>query len=205
MKVLIVAKTHMKTGACLGGLALEDNRMLRLLPEHGYNHCADTEYQVGQVWEMELAPAGHITPPHVEDVCILNCKLVGNQDHLATFLRQRVRPWLGGPQALFQGLLQATSSGSGYISHQDGLPERSTGFWIADEHLQRADNNGKIRYHYPTGSGVRYLSYVGYELPMGYIHSGVLLRVSLARWWRPEDAPDLEERCYLQLSGWYLK
>jgi hypothetical protein len=29
------------------------------------------------------------------------------------------------------------------------------------------------------------------------------VRVSLARWWRHERS-EIEPRCYLQLSGWYL-
>jgi hypothetical protein len=28
------------------------------------------------------------------------------------------------------------------------------------------------------------------------------MRISLARWWKPDDS-ELSERCYLQLSGWY--
>ena len=27
---------------------------------------------------------------------------------------------------------------------------------------------------------------------------------SQVRWWRPEGSPEAEERCYLQLSGWYI-
>jgi hypothetical protein len=34
------------------------------------------------------------------------------------------------------------------------------------------------------------------------LEANTLLRLSLARWW--QQAPELEERCYLQLSGWYL-
>ncbi len=30
-----------------------------------------------------------------------------------------------------------------------------------------------------------------------------MLRVSLAHWWRPEDKPEGELRCYVQLSGWF--
>ena len=31
------------------------------------------------------------------------------------------------------------------------------------------------------------------------------MRVSLARWWRPEDTPEVEEKCYAQLSGWFYQ
>ncbi len=47
------------------------------------------------------------------------------------------------------------------------------------------------------------IPYVGLkENPPEIIPQGTLLRLSLAHWWTPEDA-DTEERCYLQLSGWY--
>lgn len=48
------------------------------------------------------------------------------------------------------------------------------------------------------------IPYVGFEPAVDLIPKGTLVRVSLARWWRPHDSPpDMEERCYLQLSGWY--
>ena len=47
------------------------------------------------------------------------------------------------------------------------------------------------------------MPYVGFADPIERIPKGALVRVSLARWWRPDDAPDMEERCYLQLSGWF--
>ena len=34
------------------------------------------------------------------------------------------------------------------------------------------------------------------------IPKGKIIRLSLAKWWKPEDS-DIELRCYLQLSGWY--
>ena len=62
----------------------------------------------------------------------------------------------------------------------------------------------------PDGRGyivkdvLRGLKYVGEESPIKVIPAGTLVRVSLARWWRPEDSePNFEKRCYLQLSGWY--
>ena len=55
-----------------------------------------------------------------------------------------------------------------------------------------------------NGYPLRGLKYVGEESPIKVIPAGTLVRLSLARWWRPEDSePNFEERCYLQLSGWY--
>ena len=55
-----------------------------------------------------------------------------------------------------------------------------------------------------NGYPLRGLKYVGEESPIKVIPAGTLVRLSLARWWRPEKSePNFEERCYLQLSGWY--
>lgn len=42
----------------------------------------------------------------------------------------------------------------------------------------------------------------GFQTPLDYIPQGTVLRMSLANWWKKGDSD--EERCYLQLSGWYL-
>ena len=79
----------------------------------------------------------------------------------------------------------------------------STGFWIPDRDLMlRADAK---HYDYPDGCVARGLSYVGEPKPLPLLPAGTLIRVSLARWWKPDDAePGFEERCYLQLSGWFV-
>lgn len=79
----------------------------------------------------------------------------------------------------------------------------STGFWEPDQDLRMQQDGHRITYEYPVDSGVRNIKYVGFEDALDRLPAGMLLRVSLARWWCPEDKPDLEERCYLQLSGWY--
>src|SRR5690606_14282307 len=67
------------------------------------------------------------------------------------------------------------------------------------------DTEGKrIRYRYPTPDGGKTLTFIGYQEPIPEIPAGTLLRVSLAHWWRPEERPDLELRCHVQLSGWFL-
>ena len=52
-------------------------------------------------------------------------------------------------------------------------------------------------------SGVTYhIPYVGVEPPPEIIPVGSLVRLSLARWWKPEEKEE-DKKCYLQLSGWY--
>ena len=43
---------------------------------------------------------------------------------------------------------------------------------------------------------------MGFAPKINKIPAGTLIRISLARWWKPDDV-DIEHRCYLQLSGWY--
>lgn len=44
--------------------------------------------------------------------------------------------------------------------------------------------------------------YVGLQ-DVEVIPAETLIRLSLANWWVPEDG-NVERRCYLQLSGWYI-
>lgn len=194
----------MRNAACIGGLALNTNSSLRLLQANGSNHPDDTDYEMGDIWDLAITPRLNVTPPHTEDVLVRTRRRLGYQNHLAEFLCDRIIPWQGAPMHLFDGLLQISSGGSGYIARGSGIPEHSTGFWIPDRTLERADYNQKVRYRYPSYEGIRYISYVGYAPPIDRLPAGSLLRVSLARWWCPPDDLEAEEKCFLQLSGWFL-
>jgi len=206
MEILIVAKTRM-TGpfCCVGGLELKTNRSVRLLQSNGQNMPENFPVEVGEVWEMEYTPRPNPRPPHVEDVLVTKFQYLRRQPNLRAFLQPRVQVWRGGPEQLFGGKLCATPSGSGYVCAKAGLPDRSTGYWMPDRTLEKVEQNGRIRYLYPTAQGIRSFPFVGLAKPVERLLAGTLLRVSLARWWRPEADPDAEERCYLQLSGWYLE
>ena len=52
MEVLIVSKTHMTNAVCVGGLVLADNRYVRLLNPGNYNQPTDTDFEVGEVWDL---------------------------------------------------------------------------------------------------------------------------------------------------------
>jgi hypothetical protein len=205
VEVLIVAKTRM-TGpfCCIGGLELQTNRSVRLLQSNGQNMPENMPVEVGEVWKMEYTPRHNPKPPHVEDVLVTRFDYLRRQPNLRTFLQPRIQAWEGGFEQLFDGRLQITSKGRGFVSARTGIPDRSTGYWIPDAELVQDTLNGKIYYNYHCGWGIRQLPYVGFSQPVGCIPGGTLLRVSLARWWRLEDAPEMEERCYLQLSGWYI-
>ncbi|MGH2506295.1 MAG: hypothetical protein ACRDHZ_02595, partial [Ktedonobacteraceae bacterium] len=66
-QVLVVAKTHMSQGkTCIGGLSLHTFENVRLKLPGDHNHPADTPFDVGQVWKLELRNVTHATPPHIE-------------------------------------------------------------------------------------------------------------------------------------------
>lgn len=204
MKAVIVAKTRMGSGACVGALTF-DGRSLRLIAaDRATNDQFNMEYQVGEVWEIESSQPREIIPPHVENIIVQRKQRLGSISGIETFIEQQMPPVCGGVSELFDGLAQNTQSGSLYISEHIGLPSRSTLFWRPDRPLTLDDHNRRLRYRYPTDQGGCTLTFVGFQEPIEEIPAGTLLRVSLAHWWRPADKPGTELRCYAQLSGWFV-
>lgn len=203
VRVVIVARTHARNAACIGGLAVDTLRNVRLMEPGGSDPSHDAGYALGDLWDLEYQVPADLVPPHIEDVVVLRSRRVGHVEAMRSFLLERIAPWEGAPDVLFDGLLNTTQIGSGFISMGGGLPNGSVGFWIPDRDLVRVAEERAIYYRYPRSEGVRYLRYSGFMPPPPALPAGTLCRVSLARWWRPEGAPDLEARCYLQLSGWF--
>lgn len=201
--VVIVARTNMYGGrVCIGSLS-EDGENLRLMN----TNCASdlghrTPYQVGEKWNIVCEPCGAQMPPHVEDVAVSEATRGGCVKDLVGFISERSKPWKGGIGTLFDGKIQFTQNGAGYISKSD-VPKSAIGFWLPSSNLElHQDERGKSGY-YPK-KDYRHLSFVGVQEPVELIQAGQLVRVSLARWWKPQDADaDFEERCYAQLSGWF--
>ncbi|HYP18514.1 MAG TPA: hypothetical protein VEY08_00455 [Chloroflexia bacterium] len=203
MRVLIVAKTHMQGRACVGGLSLDPDRSVRLMQANGTPQPGDTPYEVGDLWQVECEIPAEVRPPHVEDVHVLGAYKIGQQVQLRRFLLQRIAPWCGPLNQTFEGLVRFTFHGHGYVNDIMGVPGTSTGFWQPDKPLQKVLDKEKVYYRYPRDRGPCLLKYVGYAPEADLIPAHSLVRLSLARWWKPPEA-DVEERCYLQLSGWYL-
>ncbi|MDB4656011.1 hypothetical protein OAE48_04095 [Flavobacteriales bacterium] len=205
MEILITSKTHKGKAACVGGLVLSNKRFVRLLNPGNWDQYADTDLDVGDVWDIHFADRADTQPPHVEDIIIQNQSYVRDIGDISSYLRNSgVRIYNGEPTQIFGGRLKWTGIGSGFIGSRENLPENSVGFWISDENLE-LDDDGK-HYNYPSESPFsvqKRFKYVGFEETIPVIPAGTLMRVSLARWWKPEDV-EIEERCYLQLSGWYI-
>ena len=203
MKALVVSRTKMAgNGRCIGALA-DDGTSLRLLNPQGQNWDTSAPFLVGDIWDLTYTPKAGLTPPHIEDVICTHGSKTDEVANIREAILERAPVWSGAVSEVFDGMLGFTAKKNGFISHARGVPNQSTGFWIPDKDLQlRSD--GK-HYDYPQGLfGLnKGMSYVGEPEAINTIPSGTLTRVSLARWWKPDEIDDLEERCYAQLSGWY--
>lgn len=204
MEVLITSKTRKGKAACVGGLIINNNRFVRLLNQGNWDQFVDTDFMIGDVWDINFSDRLDSEPPHTEDVIIQAKRYIKKIRNITDFIIKSGIPiYRGNPSNIFNGLLRWTSNGSGYIGDKNNLPEHSVGFWISDKDLFLQDDEK----HFVYQTNNRFTSnkrfkYVGFENTMDKIPAGTLLRVSLARWWKPEET-DVEERCYLQLSGWY--
>ena len=196
----------MSSNDCVGAIVKDSGQFIRLLDSNGNNQPIDCDFEIGEIWDLEFSIRRSLNPPHTEDVLISSKsytkRIITNLvDWITSNFQSRL--WRGNPDNLFNSMIDFTSSGSGFISAKKGIPNFSVGFWISDKDLTRRDFSGKVRYNYPSSGNWRSITYVGKADPVDIISAGTLMRVSLARWWSPEDS-DIEERCYLQLSGWYL-
>lgn len=216
-RIVVVARTYMQQGICVSGLTKARNEGVRLRTANGNCLSEKTLFKIGQVWDIEYTRRGYITPPHVEDICVHKERYVGKQENLHDVLLERIQPWQGGPEALFGGSLVLHNK-TAYIGREKPLPATSTGYWLSDRPLTLVYRRDRPYYWLPcdTSDGQEqidspdsvfqsrlYIRYVGQQPTLTHIPARTLLRVSLARWWVPPEID--EERCYLQLSGWYLR
>ncbi|MDE0424305.1 MAG: DNA helicase RecQ [Candidatus Poribacteria bacterium] len=208
MRVLIVAKTRMGGGACIGGIT-ETGKSVRLIPFNADPHDgANREYNVGEIWEITAKPETSLIPPHNENIVVYEKQLLHlakDPKDLVSAIELLMPPKIGHPRELYDGLLQNTESGRLHIAKQSSIPTHSTTFWRPDMSLTLDIEKQKPRYRYPTENGGCTFTFGGFQEPLEIIPENTLLRVSLAHWWRPEDKPEVEERCYAQISGWFLE
>ena len=203
MRVLVVARTRMGADrVCVGGIDVATGTSLRLLGSDGWNLPEGHPIRPGEIWDLEYASRPVVEPPHIEDVIVSRGRRLDLVERMRPAILDLVEPWRGSVRDIFDGRLVATDGGSGYITREPPLPTRSTGFWVATAKLPRRRFDDATRYALPGGGPIRSVKYVGMPDPVESIPRGALVRFSLARW--AEFPPGVEdERCYLQLSGWY--
>ncbi|MDE0472462.1 MAG: hypothetical protein OXH57_11025 [Ekhidna sp.] len=138
MEVIIVAKTHMPSAACVGGV-LSDGRSVRLLSAKGHQQSAKTKLKVGDVYTITFSEREK-KPPHVEDILINSAEykfsfltITKMVEHLKEELKVKI--WRGSVEILFDNKLRWTREGTGFISRRGELPNSSVGFWIPDRDL----------------------------------------------------------------------
>lgn len=213
-KVIIVSKTRMAEGrVCVGGVDIERKRSVRLMKADGKHELlSECPYEIWDVWDADYVPSNQRPAPHVEDVNVINRnkrdvleKELRSPTEFAKLLRQSNMPvFTGGLLNCFDGKLKCNKNGKLYINAEDA-PSYSTCFWLNDISLRRKDFMNNILYNYddgirPWGYSTKY---VGLSDAIDVVPAGSIIRLSLAHWWKPDGSDD-EERCYLQLSGWYL-
>lgn len=200
--VLIVSKTQMRNGVCVGGIDERTCELIRIHGERGENLPIDAPYQIGDRWIMTVESAWNARPiPHVEDKQTTSIKKIENvgvkgiinfinSHNLGKFL---VR---GSLSDTFEGCLHFV--GTKNFVNRERIPSFSTQFWIADEDLI---HSYKWEKHYFVYKETR-IKFVGYQDIVKRIPAGAIIRLSLANWWDGDGSE--EDRCYLQLSGWYM-
>lgn len=199
--ILIVSKTHMKNGVCVGAINEDNCELIRVHNENGGNLTKDAAYEIGDRWDVLVKNAWHPRPkPHVEDKQTTPNLKVNNIgiNGINTFINDHNfgdRFIEGQIQDTFAGCLQF--DGNKKYINKDFIPSFSTQFWIADENLIHAEEFGKDYYYYKD---IR-IKFVGFQDIVDIIPQGTIIRLSLANWWKKNEST--EERCYLQLSGWY--
>ena len=202
MKVLIIAKTRMNNGCCVGAYSLENGENYRLLTSTSGKIPEDTPFEIGTIWDIEFERRRSIIPPHVEDVLVHAQTFVGRQPGLNTFLKKTAAIWEGGPENCFEGKVTFPLGQSGYLSTPRNLPSQSVGFWLPDRDLELTIFKDQKHYYYFGDLQAYVFPYTGYKPVVERIRQGTLIRLSFARWWSP-DFQKQEKRCYCQMSGWY--
>jgi len=209
MKVVIVGKTKMHGGVCIGAIAIDSLESMRLIPPGQACNPTSTPFAIGDLWDVDIKKRRKSNPPHVEDHDFFKRKKVGSLPELEVWLRTHIKTWTGLPADLFDGAIKFRGSSTAFVAESGPAPNQSTGFWVLPRMLEYCpfvDNQGKVHAKYAlAGSAPIVLPYVGFAPPAKFINSGKLVRLSLSRPWKnaPENIKEERERHSVQLSGWF--
>lgn len=199
MEVLIVSKTQMKSAVCVGGLLLDYDANIRLLNPGNRNQPIDTDFEIGQIWDLRFIKRNPLHLPHTEDRIVLEKNHLRKLDNIYSFLIERnINIHEGSAKELFESKLEWTQYGSGFIREENKLPDYSVGFWKSDRDLELYQSFNKPRYRYNSNIN---LPFVGLQEPVNILPKGTLLRYSLTRAFDKDK--NGKKSSWLQLSGWY--
>lgn len=197
-QILVVSRTRMNNGVCCGAIDMNSKEFIRLHNERGGRLPFDAPYQIGEIYDATYQTSWNVRPaPHIEDKQLIAARFVRkmNDYELKSYIDNNLPISEGGLSSIFEGKLN-TASYAPYID-RNAIPRHSVCFWKADAPITKYVFLGKVKYRYKGNN----ISFVGYQDPIDVIPAGTIIRMSLANWWSKDD--DTEQRCYLQLSGWY--
>lgn len=201
MRAVVIAKTKMGENICVGAADLESGSAMRLIPADGAEFHSWREFRpsIGSIIELTGSPSRKTEPPHTEDILVVSWNDTNTRiDDISNWIRKNCNVWHGNRSSLFDGVMQFTQLGKGQIL-RNRLPSSSVGFWVTPRDLVYYPETNRYAYAGALPVNARY---VGLEEASENIPANSLVRVSLARWWKPEGS-DMPEACWLQISGYY--
>lgn len=205
MEILIVAITRMQKGKCVGGLVMDTLEKVRIINYEYVEQLIGKTLQTGFVIYAQWGKAFNSQVPHIEDIYISHTTFLYTRVAGAFYLKNMlgIPFWQGDENIAFEGMLEWTHYGTGYIPKNGPFPSGSVGFWCSSKDLILDQNTfletQKVKYLI-NGTNKK-ISFVGFQNPPILLMAGTLLRISLSRVFKPEYAPF---GFYLQLSGWYF-
>lgn len=208
-EVLIVSKTRMHNGICIGGLC-RGGQNVRLKTKDGHNQSESTPFEIGQIWLLNIREEAVLHTPHTEEVRVIGRGMYAGviDGRMEEVIREFGGLIYSGPmEECFENNLVFTDWGSAFVHRASGVPNSSVLFWKNPQELRMNVLQEKVHYLYkePPEFIERSLPFVGLQEPIEIIKENSLVRLSLARWWNREleDGTLEDRRSYLQLSGWY--
>ncbi|SFA62711.1 hypothetical protein SAMN04487972_1641 [Paracoccus halophilus] len=211
--VIIMARTVMGTdGRCIGAYDIGNKRNIRLLNENGEKQPPSFPYRVGdriQASYVDL-PFNDIRKPHTEDVLLVrhSLKRSYSMNGLSQSIKSNIYVNSGGILNCFSGFLASEKlEGDSHMRGSLCIPpgcrlDHSVCFWEADADLRLSFNSyEKLAYTYKIGERTIKIPFTGDHDPPEEVSKGTIVRLSLARWWRPNNKQ--QWRCQLQISGSY--
>ena len=150
--VLIVSRTQMANGVCVGAIDENSGELVRLHNDRGANLPADAPYQIGDRWNVNMQTSWHVRPrPHIEDKDTKFISLINNVgiDGIKQYINTHHfgnRLVSGDISNAFEGCLHFEGT-KNYIN-RDRIPGFSTQFWITDKDLIHCVSFGKHYYMY---------------------------------------------------------
>jgi hypothetical protein len=213
---VVVGKTKMGAGFCIGAIDFKTGTSYRLVKK-GANYATwfdDCPFEIGTMSLIE-GSFRNSEAPHTEDFELSSYKVVGSLDKSAILDKLISSDFVKTSrlEEVFNCRMTYTMKGKRYFSKTVEIPKFSTAFWRlpyevnllteVDKYFYVSKESGNPTLEILSVLGKNPLiPYVGVEPAIDCIPKNSVVRLSLARWWQPND--EIESRCYLQLSGWFI-